>query len=252
MFKKLTTLFLASFTFLWAAQAQDFELRNGKIMYDTTAGVTPYNGEPEGHEAVQVANYIRNISSQPFVAKWRNLSTDTTQNPTGWVLTGICDNIMCRGEYDPAWYFGGEQETFAIDPGQTSLLEVRVYVPTTSPDATGIYEVEIKTPNQIDTAVFVITKDSRTGISAISLTDPQVSLYPNPLSYGATLNLYVNKRLNGEKAMIYNIIGQQKMEVPLSKELTSLNVSGLAHGIYLVKIINQSGKVITSRKFTKK
>lgn len=249
--KVLYTLIGLSITFT-SAKAQDFTFFNGTTMYDTTQGF-PLPFDPTSINYIEMDNYISNNSGQDITCEWRNLSTDTTQNPEGWVLVGVCDNINCRGAYGP-WYFGSSETTNPIEDRGTGLLSIHVYVPETTPDnTTGIYKIEVKTASQTDTAVFVITKDGNTGISALRLDDNRVSLYPNPLPAGQDLNIYVDKSLNATEAVVYSIIGQKQMVLPLNKsnEVHSLNTGKLPAGMYFVKVTDKSGNVIASRKFAK-
>jgi hypothetical protein len=45
---------------------------------------------------------------------------------------------------------------------------------------------------------------------------------------------------------VYNVVGQEVMNVNVNADNTVLNVSGLQDGIYLVKVISE-GKVSTSK-----
>lgn len=251
MFKKFSTLLLGCAFAFAAAQAQDFDFVSPNPLHDSTTGFAPYSGSGQ-HEYIEMWQYVKNISNSPFTIEWRSLSTDTTQNPPGWILTGICDNINCRGEYGP-WYYGSTEHSAPVASGANSLMLVHVYVPASSADTVGIYKVEIKTPNQTDTAVYIINKYSSTGVSTIRLNDNRVSVYPNPLPTGQNMNLYVDKSLKAENAVVYNIIGQKQMVLSLTnnKELNQFDISRLPAGMYVVKINNAQGQAITARKFTK-
>ncbi|HET8574014.1 MAG TPA: T9SS type A sorting domain-containing protein [Edaphocola sp.] len=251
MFKKISTLLLGCAIVFATAQAQDFTFVNPNPLHDSTAGFAPYSGSGQ-HEYLEMWQYVKNISNSAFTIEWRSLSTDTTQNPPGWILTGICDNINCRGEYGP-WYYGNTEHSAPVDPGSSSLMLVHVYVPASSADTVGIYKVEIKTPNQTDTAIYMINKDHSLGLSAVRLDDNRVSVYPNPLPAGQNLNLYVDKSLKANKAVVYNIIGQKQMTLSLAngKELNRFDIRRLPAGMYVIKINNTEGQTISSRKFTK-
>src|SRR5690606_26913869 len=180
MFKKVF-YFLAGFLISSAAvHAQSLEILTNPV-YDTTGGVTPYvPGSDGGHAYVELKTFVKNNTSDSVLIEWKNLSTDTTQNPEGWILTGVCDNINCRSEYGD-WYYGAWESAKKIGPGENMLLLVHIYAPTTSADTTGIYKILLQIPNFSDTAVFVLNKNSSTGISMITGDDERVNIYPNPV-----------------------------------------------------------------------
>lgn len=260
MRKKILFTLLAALIGFNYAQAQDFEFLYDNPTHDTTVGISPYvPGSNTTHDYVEVRQYITNISTHPYTVSWNYIDVDTTVNLDNkdsildhWFVTGICDNINCRGEFGP-WYFGNAETSAQVDPDGNMMIEIRVYVPNSSPDTTRTFKVQLKTFNQTDTAVFVITKDGNTGISALRLDDNRVSLYPNPLPAGQDLNIYVDKSLNATEAVIYSIIGQKQMVLPLNKsnEVHSLNTGKLPAGMYFVKVTDKSGNVIASRKFAK-
>jgi len=253
MLKKIIPFAIGLCLTFFSAGAQDFVFLNGEQLHDTTSGSTSIQSPYE------MFNYIKNNTNQDFAVTWRFLDVDSTidsayvaTHPNQWVVTGICDNINCRGAFED-WFYGAPQNSFTITAKQTSPLFMNIYVPASSPAATNIYKVEVSTPNQIDTAIFILTKDDNTGVSAIRLTDNRVSVYPNPLPSGQNLNLYVDKSLKAQKAVIYNIIGQKQLVLSLNngKELNRFEVGRLPAGIYVIKINNAQGQTITSRKFTK-
>lgn len=261
MFKKITTLLICGLLGFSVGHAQDFEFVFPNPLYDTTSGVAVFNPVPQDstHQYVDLRNFIKNTSLNSYSVTWRYIDIDTTVTPANefsakdkWFVAGICDNVNCRGEFLP-WYYGGSELSAPVQPGSNMLISIHVYVPTSSPDTTRTYKVELKTLNQTDTAVYVVTKIHGLGISAIQLNDKRVSVYPNPLPAGQKMNLYIDKNLHAANAEVFNIIGQKLMTLPLTKgkELQSFQVDNLTAGMYIVKITNESDNVVTSRKFVK-
>lgn len=248
--KKLFTLITAGGLFVAASSyGQDFEIYD-KPVTETTTGVTPYEpGADGGHFFVEMNAYVKNLSSDTLVYKWRNLSTDTTQNPIDWVLVGVCDNNGCYAEYG-SWYYGDTITSGPEGPGNVMDMFAHVYAPTTSADGTGTYKIEISTENQTDTAVFILTKGP-VSIDLVRVTDKRVNLYPNPAQDDITL--YVDRGLKARSVEIYNIIGKQFGAFALSSasEVTQVPVANLSSGIYMMRVLDVQGQVITTRKFTK-
>lgn len=258
MIKKTLTLFVACAFGLCSLYAQDFTFLHGNPIQDTTQGVTIFQSGDPSHDNVQISNYLTNVSDTTYKVTWRFISvdssiTDSTLAPGQWFVTGICDNINCRGEFG-SWFYGTPQNSDSIAPQGTCLMEMNIYAPTSSPDTTEIFKVEFSSPNQTDTGIYILTKVHGTRISAVQLKNNSVSIFPNPLTLGEKLNLFVNKNLNANRASVYNMIGQRKMDLHLNSksELTTINVNNLPAGVYIINVSNRLGQTISSLKFIKK
>jgi hypothetical protein len=84
------------------------------------------------------------------------------------------------------------------------------------------------------------------GINQLSLSNDALMLYPNPAK--ATLNITNKSGLNMKKISAYNILGQLVYHTQAnSKDNHKMNISGLASGVYTLKIETEKGVVI--RKF---
>jgi hypothetical protein len=259
MFKKIITLLAAGIMGFSFAHAQDFDFVFTNPVHDSTGGTAVYQAGDMQHSYIEIKNYIKNTTADSIVVYWRYIDIDTTVNASNavtlnskWFVTGICDNQNCRGEFG-SWYYGSIDSSAKVAPNGTMLIMMHVYVPVNSPDATQAFKVELQSLNQTDTAVFVVTKVHGLGISAIQLKDRRVSIYPNPLPAGQKMNLYIDKNLKAAHAEVFNIIGQKLMTLPLAtaKEVQSFNINNLTSGMYIVKITDAGGNVITSRKFSK-
>lgn len=249
MMKRLCLLMTGALVYSSVMQAQDFTLTPA-VVYDTTNGVTPYvPGSDEGHDYVAMHTVFTNISDQTYKFTWTNI-TDTTQNPEGWILTGVCDNIVCRAEFGD-WYFGTPEQTEDVIPDGNFDMIVHIYAPTNGPNGTGIYKIKIETEEQTDTIVYMLTKEEGLGLSAISLNDKRVTLYPNPAQ--TDMQVYIDKGLNAQKLGIFSIVGRQEIvqNIQTGNEVTSVNIGNLAPGMYMVHLTDINGKLITSRKFIK-
>jgi hypothetical protein len=79
---------------------------------------------------------------------------------------------------------------------------------------------------------FNLTVDPYLGVEDINLA--QISLYPNPANTTVTVNTMV------ETMALYSVTGQKLVE----GKSNSLDVSGLAEGVYLVKVTTVDGTVV--------
>ena len=77
-----------------------------------------------------------------------------------------------------------------------------------------------------------------------------IDMYPNPTEAVLTIAFEIQ---NTEKLNIkvYNLLGKQVLAKQISKEDTSLVVSSLNNGIYVVRITSLNGKNATTKRFVK-
>jgi hypothetical protein len=246
MFKKvLTTAFISGLAF--ASQAQDYTVFANPV--DSTTNGTPVKTpEMEGYPYIELANHLTNITSSPITINWKVVSVSI---PGDWKVVGLCDNNTCYSEEPILNGTNTPPATSPIAPAGNSLFDLRVYAPITGANGTGTVKVRTNTLSQVDTLVFIINKTA-TGISTIKLDDKRVSLYPNPATN--MLQVYTDKALNPQSISIVNITGVQNIATSIEKgkEVTNIDINALATGMYMVKVIDANGQMITTRKFVKK
>jgi len=86
------------------------------------------------------------------------------------------------------------------------------------------------------------------GIAAYGITPKVATIYPNPFSASATININDASQINNCELKIYNFLGAEVMSLPITKQVTTLETSNFSSGIYFYKIINNSNKTIQSGK----
>lgn len=228
------------------AGAQEFTLK-ADTLTETTAGMTPPQGSSWDNYTINMYNYVRNSTQASLSVQWQIFEKNL---PNGWGIYGFCDNATCRLETSPAITTGAVQAAMPIPVGDSSLLEPRVKVPVEGDNGVGIIRVRVFTNTSADTATYIIYKTA-SSIAAISLNDTRVMLYPNPAEN--QLSVYMDKSLNASRIDLYNISGANLMQHAVAgKETASLDIGSLASGLYLVRITDARGALITSRKFNKK
>ena len=83
-----------------------------------------------------------------------------------------------------------------------------------------------------------------------SWLENSVSLYPNParevVNVQCTMN---NVQLTGELS-VFDVYGKLLQIVPITSEITPINVSGLANGMCFVRVTTEAGAV--TKTFVKK
>jgi hypothetical protein len=79
-------------------------------------------------------------------------------------------------------------------------------------------------------------------LAIASFEEAKISMFPNPV----TSVLSINSMDTLEAISIYNIIGQEVMNLRVNANNTTINVSNLENGIYIIKTFSE-GKVSTSK-----
>ena len=84
--------------------------------------------------------------------------------------------------------------------------------------------------------------------SAVSSRQSAVNIYPNPSSLVITIGLSTTPDKNTTLA-IFNLNGQALLSRQITEQQTVIDVSGLPQGVYLVRVIENDGVMVT--KFIK-
>ncbi|HTB32710.1 MAG TPA: T9SS type A sorting domain-containing protein [Bacteroidia bacterium] len=89
------------------------------------------------------------------------------------------------------------------------------------------------------------------GISEITSSKPNALLYPNPNTGKFTIELVGAENLGSAKLEIYNILGEKVFTKPLNgiTDKYSFDLTSRSSGIYLYRIISESGQLINDGKF---
>ena len=81
-------------------------------------------------------------------------------------------------------------------------------------------------------------------------TNDAVTIYPNPFS--KSINIMINdaSQINNTELKIYNVLGEEVMNIIVAKQLTTLETSNFPSGIYYYEIIGnnktlKSGKLVS-------
>ncbi|MBC7861551.1 MAG: DUF3494 domain-containing protein [Bacteroidia bacterium] len=89
-------------------------------------------------------------------------------------------------------------------------------------------------------------------IANLSLTNEQVSLYPNPFTTSSTISISNTLLLNKAEVRLYNVLGEEVISAGLTQKLTVLETGNLPAGIYFYRVIGdnrtiQSGRIISQK-----
>lgn len=236
--KKFITLLSLAGTLLGAgsAKAQSFTFQSGDTVYVTTGGT--YTSH----------NNIINNGSTALKVQWKVI---TNTYPTDWVPTfGICDNMMCYSGGDIA--VGVERESLDYPVG-TTPGDFHITGDLTGTSGTGPGVVRIRVNNKsipTDTAIitFIVNKPTASVLPSAKTVDA-VQLYPNPAT--SSVNVVFDEAAEVKTIAIYNIIGKQMSIYRAGGNSANMSVENMPAGVYFVRLINNRGDIVATRKFTK-
>lgn len=100
----------------------------------------------------------------------------------------------------------------------------------------------------IVSANFTVTVCHSIGIASMDATNTTAAIYPNPFTASVFINIADVLQINNCEVRIYNVLGAEVMNIPVTKQLTTLETSSFSSGIYFYKIIDKANKVIQSGK----
>jgi hypothetical protein len=173
---------------------------------NTTAQHTITNGAASGCDSIVDLNLTVNATDTSVSQAGNNISSNQSIGSYQWLN---CDSNM------------------AMISGATSQL-------FTAP-ASGNYAVQVTNNGCVDTSACI----SITLIGIEEMASLDYVVYPNPTS--ELINLRFEKLSNGLMVQLVTIEGKLILEQQIESHLTSLDLSGLTDGVYLIRVIDDSG-----------
>lgn len=230
--------------FAFAALPCTVHAQNFSFMYDTSSAYT--SGYDEDFIAIE--NTLQNTSTESFTFDWRMLNPEV-ELPAGWGYNGFCDNITC---YTPAStpnpFSGATLTSLPVAGRETSPFKLQMDIPVSAADGLVIFEFEAKTAEHTDTAYFLVQK-TPTGISTTTITENQMRVYPNPSS--SQVQVYIDALVHVRDLILYDVTGKQIAVKPILSEVTTIDISTLAAGQYILQAVDSEGNILGLRRLIK-
>ena len=246
----LSTVALA---FATIASAQTFSIQY-PTMDESTEG-TPGTDNP-ATEAIQMHNFV--INESDAVIENLKFKFEEVDLPFGWSLEGFCNNITCYPKNNIDQFIANDSEVpfLEIEPGETSELEPRIYVPEYADDGIGTVRVNVfyytdDTETEIaeeHPAIFILRKGAA-GVEIIDLKDERVAVFPNPGN--EQLFIYTDLSLDARSFQVYDLMGRIVLSGDINDETTNIDATTLQTGHYLIKVLDAKSNSITTRKWMK-
>ena len=241
--KKIFTLLCTAVALLGysSAQAQSFTMERDTVFFTCTSATLQ-----NIYDTVAPA-------SGPVTVKWNVVGTNF---PADWqAVSGICDNNNCfnlsgAGGLWPA----GTIKTSMAYPVAGANHDFHLQFNASGITSSGTYYVRTRLYNSStlgDTtyATFVVTANAPNGVTNISRSNEELSLYPNPAT--TEINLVYGGSADVKTVSIYNIIGKLMSVYRISGNSANMSLENMPGGIYFVRLADAQGQIVATRKFTK-
>jgi trimeric autotransporter adhesin len=86
-----------------------------------------------------------------------------------------------------------------------------------------------------------------TGINSLPVISDEVTIYPVP----TTGSFIISGISPGQTIELYNYLGQKVLSATNHQPLANFDISNQANGIYLIRLINKDGSIVTEKKIVK-
>lgn len=185
----------------------------------------------------------------PVTLKWNVLdySTNLGASGTQWTLDGICDNNLC---YVGAPLLAGQNYTTSPYDSTTFGTFYALLNSDNAPSGSSAWvRALVRDANPgggSRTATFIATKNS-TGITQSAVLGDGLQLYPNPSK--ATLFVSLPDNSKAKSLSIVSTDGKQVLAQQVTDKVLEVPVAQLAAGIYFIRLKDENGNTIATRKF---
>ncbi|MBI3502598.1 MAG: T9SS type A sorting domain-containing protein [Bacteroidetes bacterium] len=223
---------------------------NGAATANPSGGSSPYTYQWNNGQTTQTATGLTAGNYSVTVTDAYGCSaqqTVTITQPTAVAAAVFADpNIICAGY--PAYMTASGGVSYSWNTGQTTA-SVTVY-----PTVTTTYTVWVTDANGCTgtTTMTIIVNNCSTGIATINSSSLQTSIYPNPFSETATLQI-TNGELRNMNLKIYDVIGKEmnvdiiRTPMAIGADSFVISRSGLPTGIYFYRIVSEGENIAVGK-----
>ena len=225
---------VASVLFSSKANSQTFTVAHDTVRFTCNFGAT------------EVDDFLT-ISSGPLAIKWDVVATNF---PTEWLSgSGICDNKLCY-PISNLWPSGSIETSNSYSSGLGGF-HLQFGAGTSSPVGTFYLTVKMVSTGSIPDTAFetYVISYVPSAVPNIGKSFEDISLYPNPAR--DEINVVYDANADINVITVYNIIGKAVSVYKVNGGSANISLESLPEGIYFVRLINTSGEVVTTKKFTK-
>lgn len=193
-----------------------------------------------------IYNNLTNTTSDTISVRWRIIAETLPQSWKDHGAFGLCDNVTC---YPTSILSGTLQVTDTIGAGKLMPLKMQFDASSSSVTPGGPYFIvtELSHGSTTDTVTFEVSKWA-TNVTKINNGKDEVTLYPNPAR--DEVNITFGKELGVKTIAIYNLVGKQMSAYRTNNNSAKLDIDKIPSGIYFVRLMDNTGRVVATRRFT--
>lgn len=183
---------------------------------------------------------IRNLSNQPLELRWEIKKTNLSE---GWQAV-VCDH-QCYTSLV-------QSKTFTMQPNEV-LHDFKVSFRPNGKEGIGhlelvLYAADEKQGGQQSITFSGAAQGNPTGVSGLSRETGAPKIYPNPV----TEFMYLKDDYDAVKTVeVYNVVGRQLQRFSVSYAGQKYDISRLPRGIYMVRMLDESGNIIRTQRVSK-
>ena len=200
-----------------------------------------------------IHNNITNTTTGALGIQWRVIGSNF---PADWLTVsalGICDACTCITNSSNALWNPGTSTgtTYSCTYAASATNDFHLQLDLTAATTVGTRWITVRI-NDVGSST---TKDITFVINKVPVSLPSVAnnsdmvIYPNPAH--DELNVVFDASSDVKNIAIYNIIGKVMNVYKVSGSSANLNLENMPSGIYFVRLLNSTGNVVVTKKFTK-
>jgi len=212
--------------------------------YDTS-GALLWAKSAGGRVIDQANGIITDLDGNSYITGY--FQSDTAIFGNNQLLNGTGNQFTFIAKYDASG-----NNLWALAPGGTSnnvgaaisYSEGSVYTAGTFQSSNIIFGNNTLSAAQLNSFLAKLDSSTLTDIEPINNQTGKVSVYPNP-SNG---NFYFNRIVSGNKIEVFNLLGESICKVTADRNNFPVNLNGVAKGIYLYRVTDETGIAIGTGK----
>jgi hypothetical protein len=225
------------------------QLSNGDYPNDSLK-IVPNPVMDDVNPSAKVLRFARSAAGDPWAGFWSTLPVPIDMTANKYILMKVLKPRISTikfkiegGTTDPTFF---ELESTAPQT-KTDAWEQMVFY---YPDATGTYPtiaalLDFADPVDLESDIVLYVDDIVSSPTAdgvpTGIKQPEslnISVYPNPVKS----TLYFDNMKDVDRIVVSNMVGQQMLvSRNISGERTSINVSSLSNGLYMVTVYDKKG-----------
>lgn len=200
--------------------------------------------------APQFNAYITNTTSSNIAVDWKVIATDF---PSDWIsYLSICDNQTCQSNGGGSIWNGSSGNSFHSGEYFPSVSGDFHLVNNFSSVTPGTHWLTVSIKDSATsftkTTTFIINHPT-TGVTTVSRSNDDVTLYPNPVVND--VNVIFSQNAGIRNIAIYDVIGKAVSIFRVTGSSARMDVANLPTGVYFIRLLNEQGNIIATRKFNK-